>query len=256
MRFKLVPFLLVLMLTVSCADEDPAPEVKLSLDDFAATIDENPTPGQIIGSVNVVESSGTLNFSLSAQNPVGALNINGSGELSVADQSLFDFETNPVITAQLIVIDDNGSATASVTIMLNDVNENLVFNIWDGPLITFTKAAGADPSLAANQDIISASVSLTRGNGGGQIYNAIVETAANRTNSPEGTLWAVGSVDNIESLSFDKFRAAVGDPKDVVGKNLILYLEAEEIYLPVTFTSWSQGSSSGGGFSYTRATEN
>ena len=257
MRLKLLSLLLVLFLVVSCSDEEPAPEVNPSIDDFNTTIDENPAPNQKIGSINVIQSTGSLNFSLSDQNPVGALNINSqSGELSVADESLYNFEVNPVITALVTVTDDNGSATASVTINLNDINENTTFNIWSGPSITFTKAANADPNLAANQDRISASVSLTRGNGGGQIYNATLESSSNKTNSPAGTLWAVGSIENIASLTFDKFRAAVGDPKDVVGKNLILYLEAEDVYLPVTFSMWSQGSSSGGSFTYTRATEN
>jgi hypothetical protein len=54
-------------------------------------------------------------------------------------------------------------------------------------------------------------------------------------------------------LSFKKFRAAVSKPKDVVGKNLVMYLEVDNIYLSVKFLSWDQGKI--GGFSYERSTK-
>ena len=36
--------------------------------------------------------------------------------------------------------------------------------------------------------------------------------------SPIGTQWAVGSIDDVESLSFDDFRSAVGQPKVLLEK--------------------------------------
>jgi len=48
---------------------------------------------------------------------------------------------------------------------------------WDGPTMTFTKADNADPTLEANQDRITSNVWLTRGNSGGQIYNAKTESS-------------------------------------------------------------------------------
>ena len=60
-------------------------------------------------------------------------------------------------------------------------------------------------------------------------------------------------MDQIETLTFQKFRAAVGDPKDIVGKNLVMYLEDDDVYLSVKFTSWSQGQK--GGFAYERSTK-
>ena len=57
-------------------------------------------------------------------------------------------------------------------------------------------------------------------------------------------------------LTFEPFRTAVGDPKNVVGKNLVLHLVAEDIYLPISFTSWTVGKTNGGGFAYNRATAN
>ena len=51
-----------------------------------------------------------------------------------------------------------------------------------------------------------------RGNNGGQIYNAKTESSASKQTSPQNT-WAVGALDQINSLSFQNFRAAVGTKK-------------------------------------------
>lgn len=124
--------------------------------------------------------------------------------------------------------------------------------IWTGPEISFTKANGADPGQAANQDRLTDNVWITRGNSGGQIFNIVVESSHNKGASPIGTEWAVGSLADWESLNFLPFRSAVSKPKNVAGKNLVLHLIDDNIYLSVRFTSWAQGQ--GGGFSYMRST--
>ena len=134
----------------------------------------------------------------------------------------------------------------------NVVTNESTFTVWKGDLLTFEKADGADPTQASNQDRISDNVWLTRGNDGGEIFNIAKENNADKNKSPIGTQWAVGSIDDVESLSFDDFRSAVGQPKSVVGKNLVLHLQEDDIYCSVKFTSWSSGSK--GGFSYERTT--
>ena len=132
--------------------------------------------------------------------------------------------------------------------------------IWKGDNITFTKGDQSDPTLQANQDRITDNVWITRANktqdgsnGYGQIFNIKEETKPDVNNSPLGTKWTVGTIDQIESLTFKKFRAAVGKPKNVPGKNLVVYLEKDDIYLSLKFSSWSQGQK--GGFSYERSTQ-
>ena len=125
--------------------------------------------------------------------------------------------------------------------------------VWRGSKITFTKTGGSDPSVEGNQDRITSNVWITRGNNGGQIFNIKKESVSNKTNSPIGTKWAVGTLDQIDSLTFEKFREAVGKPQDVVGKNLVMYLEDDDVYLSVKFTSWSQGKN--GGFAYERTSK-
>ncbi len=126
--------------------------------------------------------------------------------------------------------------------------------IWTGATTTFTKQNDADPSVEANQDRITDNVWITRGNEGGQIYNAKTENEADKMTSPTGTEWAEGTTDQIESLDFQPFREAVGKPQDVVGKDLVLHLIEDNIYLSVKFTSWT--AQKGGGFAYERSTEN
>lgn len=124
--------------------------------------------------------------------------------------------------------------------------------IWSGTKVTFTKVAAADPTQANSQDRITSKVWITRANSGGQIYNAVTETMADKNNSPEGTLWAEGTTANLQNLTFNKFRAAVVKPQDVVGKDLVLLLVEENIAIDVKFTEWT--SSSTGGFAYERST--
>lgn len=135
-----------------------------------------------------------------------------------------------------------------------ETNQEVDGVIWTGAEISFSKTDGASPSMEANQDRITDNVWITRGNNGGQIFNAKTENIANKSNSPDGTEWAIGSIESVNSLEFKPFRTAVGKPSGVVGQDLVVHLIADDIYLSVKFTSWSE--SKGGGFAYTRATEN
>ena len=126
--------------------------------------------------------------------------------------------------------------------------------IWNGPTITFTKAIGADPNLPANQDRITASTWITRGTVRG-IYNAAQEPAFTHFLSPTNTEWANGTLANYASLTYTNWNSWVRvvnpSPGSTVGKDAVVHLIAEDIYLSVKFTSWS---GPGGGFSYVRST--
>ena len=78
--------------------------------------------------------------------------------------------------------------------------------IWKGSLISFEKLDNADPNLSSNQDRITDNVWITRGNDGGQIYNIAKENISDKNSSPVDTEWALGTLDDIESLTFNKFR--------------------------------------------------
>lgn len=125
-------------------------------------------------------------------------------------------------------------------------------DVWTGERIVFTKADGADPTIAENQDRITDSVWITRGNDGGQIFNIAQRERYSKQESPVGTLWAVGTTDDLPDLQFAPFRPAVGSPKEIAGKELVMFIEEEGIFVDVSFLSWSQGKK--GGFSYERTT--
>ncbi len=115
--------------------------------------------------------------------------------------------------------------------------------------IMFTKDNGANPAQEANQDRITDNVWITRGNEGGQIFNAVLESEFDKRDSPLGTEWARGTTANLDALSFAPFRATIM-PQDVEGVDLVMHLIEDDIFINVRFTSWS--SNLGGGFAYTR----
>jgi hypothetical protein len=134
----------------------------------------------------------------------------------------------------------------------DSTSTDLLYSLWDGPVLLFTKEPNKDPNEASNQDAITASVSITRGNDGGEIYNAIIENVSTKGTSPKGTKWAIGELSDVANLSFTSFRTAVDKPREAVGKNLVLYIEEEDIYLSVVFKSWGNKN---GSFSYERSTK-
>jgi len=132
---------------------------------------------------------------------------------------------------------------------------------WSGTALTFTKAPEADWTLEANQDRLTEMVWLTRQDNRG-LFNIVAETEQvggfSETLSPAGTEWAMGSLsDGLDNLTFDRFVGTlnnnVGDY--ILAGPMVLHLIEENIYIDITFDSWSMGNT-GGGFSYTRSTSN
>ena len=129
--------------------------------------------------------------------------------------------------------------------------------VWskDDATVTFTKTDYADPTLEANQDRITDYVWFTRANSRG-LFNAFDESFYDNDDysSPSGTQWAVGTTDDISSLSFDTFyntlNGNIGD--NIVGQDMVVYVEGEDLYFDINFSSWTDGGN-GGGFSYTRS---
>ncbi|WGD34536.1 hypothetical protein [Olleya sp. YS] len=96
---------------------------ELNVQDFTTTIDENPSNGDVLGTVQATGDA-TLSYSIVSQTPSGAVNIDANtGALTVADGTVFDFEVNPVITANIEVDNSGNIDTIVATINLNNVNE-------------------------------------------------------------------------------------------------------------------------------------
>ncbi len=145
--------------------------------------------------------------------------------------------------------DDSGANTGG-----NGINPGAT--IYNGPLLTFTKAADADFNLAENQDRITDNVWITRASSQG-IYNIRVENGYNTNGSPADTEWAQGTLDQLESLTFISWEGAAGGQnqvRNIAGKTFVVHLISDDIYLELTFLSWGRGEGGGGSFSYDRTT--
>lgn len=133
--------------------------------------------------------------------------------------------------------------------------------------VTFTKAPSADWNLAANQDVISPSVTITRQNTRG-LYNPLGDVAAQRMQGTdafvEGTQWAVEGFNGnpsgasfgaaqFGSLTFSSWGVAWAGSPDQISHNAVVHLVAEDIYFDLDMLQWSVGGGGGGGFSYERA---
>ena len=130
--------------------------------------------------------------------------------------------------------------------------------IWNGPKITFSKAAGSDPNLAANQDRITANVWITRGATQG-IYNAKAETLYAHNFSPADTEWAYGTIANYASLTYKTWEEWYGGqlgggPPATLGSNAVVHLKTEDIYIDIKFLEWGVGLAGQGAFKYERST--
>jgi hypothetical protein len=101
---------------------------------------------------------------------------------------------------------------------------------------------------------VTDTVVLTRGDRN-SLFNILQENNGGAV-SPAGTAWAMGQTTELDSLTFTPLKEAANQQmKQLPGKDLVLHLIEEDIYIDVTFISWASGSS-GGGFSYERTTPN
>ena len=123
--------------------------------------------------------------------------------------------------------------------------------LWDGPLISYNQPA-PDPTQTTNQDRITPDVWLTRASSGG-LFNAALETAATN-DSPAGTEWAFGTLDNYASLPYTNWLGWLNgkSPTTMVGSNVVVHLIFDDIYLSFKFSLWA--SKGAGGFAYQRST--
>jgi len=128
--------------------------------------------------------------------------------------------------------------------------------VWNGPSIPFAKANFADDSLPQNQDRMTSHVWLTRADTGG-LFNINTESFYGGL-SPADTEWAYGTTASFSSLTYTTWGTWTGGPPNVpniVGRDAVVHLITEDIYLDLKFTSWNDGHTSpGGGFSYVRST--
>jgi len=247
------------LLLYACSDDDEV-QITIEGEDFSTSISENPENDTSIGTLSATSNSNQdISFELVNQSVEDAIVISSEGLITVGDTTVFDFEINTVITATAMATVEGVSDEIAIQIAITDVDESVESpspNIWTGPKIIFEKEAGSDPTLEENQDRITDNVWITRGNSGGEIYNAVLEESSTQNVSPMGTEWALGTTADLASLTFDSFRGTIS-PSQVVGEDMVLHLIEDDIYIDIKFLSWNGGGrqGNGGAFSYERSTE-
>jgi len=114
--------LIITALTLfSCSKEKSSEPSSISASNFEVSIDENPVDGETLGTLNANTNQGTLSFNLVEESIEGALKINQStGELTVLNSSLFDYEVVNAITGIYQVTAGDLSESAIITININD----------------------------------------------------------------------------------------------------------------------------------------
>lgn len=104
-------------------EEQTLNDIIITVTDFETAIDENPEPGFVLGSLSASVNEGELTFELTNENPSGALMIASSGEISVLDNTLFDYEVRQEILATVSVNSGDSSKVAQITVNLQDLND-------------------------------------------------------------------------------------------------------------------------------------
>ncbi len=121
----------------------------------------------------------------------------------------------------------------------------------EGETVAFTKALNADWNLLANQDRITDNVWITRKSSQG-LFNIAKESGYTSV-SPKDTKWAFGTTSSLSPTDYKTWIQAVNsDPQSMIDQDMSLFLVTDKKYYDIMFSGYSGGSTTGGGFAYTR----
>lgn len=135
----------------------------------------------------------------------------------------------------------------------NDCDGLVDMILWTGSKLTFEKTDGADWTLEANQDRITDNVWLTRADNK-SLFNIVAEASYTNFSSPSDTEWAIGTLDDLSTLTFSDLETTTGGaPNKTLNQDMVLHLVTDGIYINIKFLTWASGGQ--GGFSYERSTE-
>lgn len=137
-------------------------------------------------------------------------------------------------------------------------NIDIPENIWKGVMVEFSKATDDDWTSKQFQDSITSNVILTRANKRA-IFNVKKENSYNNDfGGPSDTEWALGSIDDIDNLTFSSWIDAVdGSPLDYLDQEFVVHLITDDIYFSILMKYWGGGGTNDpGALTYIRSTPN
>ncbi|NNJ56061.1 MAG: hypothetical protein HKP14_08010 [Bacteroidia bacterium] len=143
----------------ACKDDEKTPTPDVTTSDttvacnaFAKTIEENPAANLVLGTLDGTTNKGTPTFSLLSESPNGAFAVNAvTGELSVADESLYTIATNPTLTGTFEVSNGGQTTNCTITITLEDTASIALPDCGVDP--TYTKIYDGTVQLKSQDDI-------------------------------------------------------------------------------------------------------
>jgi hypothetical protein len=96
------------------------------MNDDLFSIEENAINGTVVGTISGIDADGdSLSYRIISGNETGAFELDASsGKISVADGSKLDFETKASYELKVQVSDSSGADTATITIDVEDLNDN------------------------------------------------------------------------------------------------------------------------------------
>ncbi|WP_460219762.1 cadherin repeat domain-containing protein [Psychroserpens sp. MEBiC05023] len=111
----------------SCSSEDDSSDNPPTNTNIEVSINEYPNSGDLITTVTS-NLSGNLNFSITTQSISQAFDINSStGEIRVLAWQVYDFETNPSITASVEISNGTDTENKLIIVSINDVDDIAAF---------------------------------------------------------------------------------------------------------------------------------
>ncbi len=115
-------YLIVALVSISSCGKDDEVSSTLVAEGFSTTIDENPSAGQELGTVDATTNLSSLSFRIESQTANGAMSVDAStGRVTVQQASRFDFETNESVEAVISASDGVKTVQVDVVITLNDI---------------------------------------------------------------------------------------------------------------------------------------
>ena len=153
-------------ITVSLTDVNQVPEILAQ----SFSIEENSGNGEFVGTVIATDPDAgqTLTYSIISGNTNDAFAIDSqSGDLTVSNSAMLDYETTPVFILTVQVQDDgvgNLTAQAAITVNLTDVNEvpdiqnqsfTIIENSANGTLLGTVTATDPDAGQSLTYSITS-----------------------------------------------------------------------------------------------------
>ncbi|MCP4348180.1 MAG: hypothetical protein GY795_21975, partial [Desulfobacterales bacterium] len=154
------------------------------------SVDENSVGGTVVGKVTAsdADTKDTLTYSITAGNTGDVFAIDSeTGEITVNSSTQLDYEATEVYTLTVQVSDNINTATALITVNINDVSEDILVVNDQTFQVDENSANGTSVGrIAASGPVDTLTFSITAGNNTGNVF--VVDSAAREIRVDNGSM--------------------------------------------------------------------